>query len=118
MLDLRDRIPGCKERHPRVASALYQIGLCVMTFPLVITIQRNMERICAREDEFELWIVDVYLCRFLDVCLRADNCAGMMLTGGIGRNAPFYGLPFNYNSHRSHYPLPHWHHQAELSQSG
>lgn len=98
-LDARDRTPGFRERYPRVASGLYQIGLCFMTFFLVITIGRygpesevlgRVERRCpngAREDWFQLG--------FLEVCLRADNCARMILTGGTGHNAPFHGLPFN-----------------------
>lgn len=120
MLDPRDKIPGFRERHPRVTSALNQIGLCIMTFFLAITIDRTVERICPNEIREELWILEVYLCRFLDVCLRADNCARMILagrmilTGGTGRNAPFHGLPFNHNTYRSHYPLPYRHHQAEL----
>jgi hypothetical protein len=108
-LDLRDRIPGFWERHPWVASAVYQIGLLFMTFFPSITIERTMERRCpngSRKNNFGLYISDVHLCRFLDVCLNADNCARVMLTGGTGRNAPFHGLPFNHNTHRSHYPLP------------
>jgi hypothetical protein len=85
MLYPRDRIPDFRERHPRVASVLYQIGLCVTTFSLAITIDRTMEKVCpniAREDEFKLGILDVYLCRVLDVCLCAVNCARMILTRG------------------------------------
>lgn len=115
----RDRVPGFGERHPRVASALYQIGLCVMTFYIAITIGRygpesevpvRVERRCpngAREDWFQLGFLEAYLC-----C--ADNCARMILTGGIGRNTLFYGLPFKYNIHRSNHPLPRRHYRAEL----
>ena len=121
MLDPRDRIPSFRERHSWVASALYQIGLCIMTFFLAITIGRYgpeievlgiVERRCpngAREDWFQLG--------FLEVCLRADNCVGIILTGGTGYNALFHGLPFNYNIHCSHHSLPHRYHQAELPQS-
>ena len=76
---------------PVVAKAPYQIGLCIMTFFLAIAIDRTMERICpnrAREDEFQLWILDIYFCRFSDVCLRADNCARWILTGGTSRKCP------------------------------
>lgn len=70
MLDPGDRIPGFRERHPRITSALYQIGLSVTTFFLVMTIQRTLGRICARVDELDyLTAADVYLCRFLDVVM-------------------------------------------------
>jgi hypothetical protein len=94
MLDPRDRIPDFRKWYPRITSGLYQIGLFVTTFFFVTTIQRSMERICARVGELDyLWIADVNLCIFLDVCLRADNCARMILTGGIGRNPPFMAYP-------------------------
>ena len=85
--------PRLQGTAPAGTSTLYQISLCVMTFSLVMTIQRTMERICVRVDELDLWIADVYLCRFLDVCLRADNCTRMILTGGTGRNAHFMAYP-------------------------
>jgi hypothetical protein len=119
--DPRDRIPIFRERQPRVANMLYQMGLCLGTFFLLITIGRygpesevpdRVERICLNgpiEDEFELGFLGVYL--------RADSCARIILTGRIGRHAPFHGLPFNNNIYCSCHPLPYRHYQAKLPQS-
>jgi hypothetical protein len=113
MPDPQDKIPSFSERHSRVTSMLYQISLCIVTFFLAITIRHygpksevldRVERICpngAREDKFEI--------RFLAVYLLADNYIRMILIGRLGRNAPFHGLPFNYNIYHSRHPLPYRH---------
>jgi len=77
MLDPQDRIPGFREQHPWVASALYQISLCVMTFILAITIGGygpesevldRVERRCpngAREDWFQLGFLEAIMPYFM-----------------------------------------------------
>lgn len=83
MPKIPDQLVSFRERHPLVADALYQTGLCITTFSLALTIARygpesenpgKIERICpngAREDEVELG--------FLAVCLSANHSLGMML---------------------------------------
>ena len=114
MLDPRDRILGFRERYPQVTSVLNQVGLCQMTFFLAITIERTVERICPNKSREELWILDVYLCRFLDVYLYTDNYTRMILIGSTGCNASLYSLPFSHNTYRSYYPLRYRHYQGEL----
>ncbi|KAE9379905.1 hypothetical protein N431DRAFT_476955 [Stipitochalara longipes BDJ] len=70
MLDPRNRISDFREQHPRVASALYRIDLCLMTLFLAITIGRygpesealsRVERKCpngARENWFQLGLLE------------------------------------------------------------
>ena len=102
--------PWFRARHPRISSALYQVGPCVMTYVLIFPIGRTMEGVCARVDEFDFRIVDVYACRNLEVRLSVDNSARRRLTGSTGRIAQFPSLPFNRNSHRGHHPLLHRYH--------
>ena len=81
-----------------------------MTYVLIFPIGRTMEGVCARVDEFDFRIVDVYACRNLEVRLSVDNSARRRLTGSTGRIAQFPSLPFNCNSHRGHHPLLHRYH--------
>ena len=52
-----------------------------MTYVLIFPIERTMEGVCARVDEFDFRIVDVYVCRDLEVRLSVDNSARRRLTG-------------------------------------
>ena len=52
-----------------------------MTYVLIFPIGRTMEGVCARVDEFDFRIVDVYACRNLEVHLSVDNSARKRLTG-------------------------------------
>jgi hypothetical protein len=56
--DPRDRIPIFRERHPRVANMLYQMGLCVGTFFLLITIGRYAPKAKSRIEWKEYALMD------------------------------------------------------------
>lgn len=100
MIDPRDKISGFREQHPWVASVLYQIGLCVMTFFLAITIGRygpksevlgGVERRCpngAREDWFKLGILEAIMPHFMACPSNTTFIAAIIifLTGIIRPN--------------------------------